>query len=102
MFILQQTKYTTHESNQKVLYKIHKINLGRHQPRVRACDGDGSTGFLAGWRTRLHYGRRMCGSVELQRRTAHSGELHGLRRRMATNDNVEQCTGELERWSELG
>jgi hypothetical protein len=45
VFIIQQTKYTTHESNQKALYKIHKINLGRHQPRVRACDGDGSTGF---------------------------------------------------------
>jgi hypothetical protein len=45
VFILQQTKYTTHESNQKALYKLHKINLGRHQPRVRACDGDGSTGF---------------------------------------------------------
>jgi hypothetical protein len=45
VFILQQTKYTTHESNQKALYKIHKINLGRHQPRVRACDGDESTGF---------------------------------------------------------
>jgi hypothetical protein len=33
VFILQQTKYTTHESNQKVFYKIHKIiwvviNLG--------------------------------------------------------------------------
>jgi hypothetical protein len=45
VFIIQPTKYTTHESNQRALYKIHKINLGRHQPRVRACDGDGSTGF---------------------------------------------------------
>jgi hypothetical protein len=45
VFILQQIQYTTHESNQEALYKIHKINLGRHQHRVRACDGDGSTGF---------------------------------------------------------
>jgi hypothetical protein len=43
VFILQQTNYTTHES--KALYKIHKINLDRQQPRVRACDGDGLTGF---------------------------------------------------------
>jgi hypothetical protein len=43
-----------------------------------------------------------CSSGELPRRMAHSGELHGLRRRTATNDNVEQCTGELERWNELG
>jgi hypothetical protein len=28
--------------------------------------------------------------------------LRELRRRTATNDGVEQCTGELERWGELG
>jgi hypothetical protein len=28
-----------------------------------------------------------------------SGEL---RRRTATNDGVKQCTGELEKWGELG
>jgi hypothetical protein len=33
------------------------------------------------------------------RTPATSGEL---RRRTATNDGVEQCTGELERWDELG
>jgi hypothetical protein len=33
------------------------------------------------------------------RAPATSGEL---RRRTATNDGVEQCTGELERWDELG
>ena len=56
----------------------------------------------AGRRAGLDYGQRVRGSGELRRRTTHSGELHGLRRRMATNDSVEQCTGELERWSELG
>jgi hypothetical protein len=58
-----------------------------------------------GRRAGLDYGQRVRGSGELRRRTAHSGELHGLRRRTATNDNVEQCTGErgeLERWGELG
>jgi hypothetical protein len=45
VFILQQTKYTTNESNQKVFYKIHKLNLGRHQPWVRTCDGESSTVF---------------------------------------------------------
>jgi len=74
VFILQQTKYTTHESNQKALYKIHKINLGRHQPRVRACDGDGSTGF-GRTESKARNGRRERGSGELRRRTTHSGEL---------------------------
>jgi hypothetical protein len=45
VFILQQTKYTTNESNQKVFYKIYKINLGHHQPWVRTCDVESSTGF---------------------------------------------------------
>jgi hypothetical protein len=28
--------------------------------------------------------------------------LRELRRRTATNNGVEQCTGELEKWGELG
>jgi hypothetical protein len=44
MFILQQTKYTIHESNQKY-FENTQINLGRLQSWVRAYDGDGSTGF---------------------------------------------------------
>jgi len=46
----------------------------------------------------LDYGQRMRGSGELRRRTAHSGELHGLRRRTATNDNgTSDERGVLER-----
>jgi hypothetical protein len=53
---------------------------------------------LAERRARLDYGRRMHGSSELRRRTAHSGELHGLRRRTATNDNgTSDERGVLER-----
>jgi hypothetical protein len=44
VFILQQTKYTIHESNQKY-FENTQINLGRLQPWVRACDRDDSTGF---------------------------------------------------------
>jgi hypothetical protein len=47
VFILQQTKYTIHESNQKY-FENTQINLGRLQPWVCACDGDGSTGFRPG------------------------------------------------------
>jgi hypothetical protein len=100
VFILQQTKYTIHESHQKVFYKIQKNNLGCLQPWVRACDGKDSTGFRPGeeqgsttdgeWRVR--------GSGE----SATNCGLRELRRRTATNDGVEQCTGELERWGELG
>jgi hypothetical protein len=71
--------------------------LGSH---VRRGEFDGVR--PGGEKQGLDYGRRMRGSGELRRRTAHSGELHGLRRRTTTNDGVEQCTGELERWSELG
>ena len=77
--------------------------MGRHQPWVRTCDGESSTGFRPdGEEQGLDYGRQMRGSGELPRRMAHSGELHGLQRRTTTNDGVEQCTGKLERWSELG
>jgi hypothetical protein len=90
VFILQQTKYTTNESNQKVFYKIHKIDLGRHQPWVRACDGDGSTGF-----GRTESGARLrTASVSLRRTPATNGTL---RRTTATNDGVEQCTREVGR-----
>jgi hypothetical protein len=41
------TKYTIHESNQKY-FENTKINLGRLQPWVRACDGEDSTGFRSG------------------------------------------------------
>jgi hypothetical protein len=58
VFILQRTKYTIHESNQKY-FENTQINLGRLQPWVRVCDG--STGFdwmeksrgsIFGWRVR--------------------------------------------------
>jgi hypothetical protein len=81
VFILQQTKYTTHESNQKALYKIHKINLGRHQPRVRACDGDGSTGF---GRTESE-ARLRTASAWLRRTPATNGTLRRTPRAPATN-----------------
>jgi hypothetical protein len=42
----------------------------------------------AGWRAGLDYGQRVCGSGELRRRTAHSGDER------PTNDGVEQCTGD--------
>jgi hypothetical protein len=93
VFIIQQTKYTTHESNQKALYKIHKMNLGHHQPRVRACDGNGSTGF-----GRTESGARLrTASTWLRRRTTHSGELHGLRWR-AANSGDERQARECEEW----
>ena len=44
VFILQQTKYTIHESNKKY-FENTQINLGRLQPWVRMCDGESSTGF---------------------------------------------------------
>jgi hypothetical protein len=52
----------------------------------------------AGRRAGLNYGQRVRGSGELRRRTAHSGELHGLRRRTATNGNgTSDERGVLER-----
>jgi hypothetical protein len=101
VFILQQTKYTTNESNQKVFYKIHKIDLGRHQPWVRACDGDGSTGF-----GRTESGARLrTASVSLRRTPATNGTLRrttgsvnsGDERRLTTASNSA-----LGRWDELG
>jgi hypothetical protein len=91
VFILQQTKYTTNESNQKVFYKIHRIDLGRHQPWVRACDGDGSTGF-----GRTESGARLrTASVSLRRTTGSVNS--GDERRLTTASNSA-----LERWDELG
>jgi hypothetical protein len=95
---IQQTKYTIHESNKRVFYKIYKIiwvviNLGFARVTGRVRRGS------AGWRRAgLDYERRMA-SAWLRRRTAGSGEL---RRRTATNDGVKQYTGEVERWGELG
>jgi hypothetical protein len=74
VFILQQTKYIIHESNQKY-FENTQINLGRLQPWVRACDGDGSTGFdrmeksrdsVNGWRVR--------GSNDERRALVNSGD----------------------------
>jgi hypothetical protein len=94
VFILQQTKYTTHESNQKALYKIHKINLGRHQPRVRACDGDGSTGF---GRTECK-ARLRTASAWLRRTPATNDTLRRTPRAPATNgDGTSYERGVLER-----
>jgi hypothetical protein len=86
VFILQQTKYTVHELNQKVFYKIYKIirvvinlEFARATGRVRR----GS----AGWRRAgLNYERRMA-SAWLRRRTAGSGELR--RRTTSSGDNDE-------------
>jgi hypothetical protein len=86
VFILQQTKYTTHESNQKVFYKIHKIIWVVINLRFARATGRVRRG-LAGWRKA---GARL--------RTANGVAP-------ATNGNsggVEQCTGDLERWGELG
>jgi hypothetical protein len=59
VFILQQIKYTTHESNQKVLYKIYKIIrviINLRFVRVTGMDRRVS----AGWRRAgLDYGRWM-------------------------------------------
>jgi hypothetical protein len=49
-----------------------------------------STGRRAG----LDYGQRVRGSDELQRRTTHSGELHGLRRRAANSGDERQRTSD--------
>jgi hypothetical protein len=79
---IQQTKYTIHESNQKVFYKIYKIiwvviNLGfaRATGRVRR----GSAGLRAG----LDYGRRMARvwSDDELRAPVNSGDERQLRRR---------------------
>ena len=93
------TKYTIHELNQKVFYKIYKIirviinlEFARATGRVRR----GS----AGWRRAgLDYERRMA-SAWLRRRTAGSGEL---RRRTATpaTSGTSDERGVLER-GELG
>jgi hypothetical protein len=98
VFIIQQTKYTTHESNQKALYKIHKINLGRHQPRVRACDGDESTGF---GRTECK-ARLRTASAWLRRTPATKGTLRRTPRAPATNGNgTSYERGVLEREANL-
>jgi hypothetical protein len=73
VFILQQTKYTIHESNQKY-FKNTQINLGRLQPWVRACDGDGSTGFDRIEKSRDSvFGWRVHGSSDERRAPVNSG-----------------------------
>jgi hypothetical protein len=78
--------------------------LGRLQPWVRACDGDGSTGFRPdGEEQGSVFGWRVRGSGDERRAPVNSGEL---RRRTATSDD-EQCTsdgerGELERRASSG
>jgi hypothetical protein len=58
VFILQQTKYTIHESNQKY-FENTQINLSL-QPWVRTCDGESSTGVRPGGEEQgLDFGRRM-------------------------------------------
>jgi hypothetical protein len=100
VFILQQTKYTIHESNQKVFYKVHKIiwvviNLGFARATERVRRGS------AGWRRAgLDYGRRMA-IAWLWRRTAGSGELRRRTATPATNDTSDE-RGELEREASLG
>jgi hypothetical protein len=88
VFIIQQTKYTTHESNQKALYKIHKMNLGRHQPRVRACDGNGSTSF-----GRTESGARLrTTSTWLRQSPATNGTLRRTPRAPATSGKLRRRT----------
>jgi hypothetical protein len=59
--------------------------LGRQQPRVCACDGDGSTGF-----GRTESGARLrTASTRLRRRTAHSGD-----ERKCTSDERGVLEGE--------
>jgi hypothetical protein len=51
---------TNYTIESKIFYKVHKFNLGRLQPWVRACDGEDSTGFRPGEEEQgLDYGRRM-------------------------------------------
>jgi hypothetical protein len=103
VFILQQTKYTIHESNQKY-FKNTQINVGRLQPWVRACDGEDSTGFrLGGEEQGSIFGWRVRGSGDELRAPVNSGKL---RRRTATSGD-ERCTsdgerGELERGASSG
>jgi hypothetical protein len=56
------TKYTIES---KIFYKVHKFNLVRLQPWVRACDGEDSTGFRPG-EEEQGFGLRMA-SVWLRR-----------------------------------
>jgi hypothetical protein len=93
VFILQQTKYTIHESNQKY-FENTQINLGRLQPWIRACDGDGSTGFDRMEKSRGSiFGWRVRGSGDELRAPVNSGELQ---QRTATSGD-EQCTSDGER-----
>jgi hypothetical protein len=66
--------------------------------RVTGTDRRVSAGRSAG----LDYGRRVCRSGELRRRTVHSGELRRRTPANSTGSGDKQCTGELERWNELG
>jgi hypothetical protein len=56
MIILQQTKYTTNESDQKVFYKIYKIIRVVINLRFARATGRVRRGS-AGWRAGLDYGR---------------------------------------------
>jgi hypothetical protein len=100
VFILQQTKYTIHELNQKVFYKIYKIiwvvfNLGFVRATERVRRGS------AGWRRAgLDYERRMA-IAWLRRRTAGSGELQRRTATPATNDTRDERGG-LEREASSG
>jgi hypothetical protein len=94
---IQQIKYTIHESNQKVFYKINKticvvFNLGFVRAMGRTRRGFGRVKS----RARLRTANDECVAP------ATNCGLRELRRRTATNDGVEKCTGELERWGELG
>jgi hypothetical protein len=87
VFILQQTKYTIHELNQKVFYKIYKIirvvinlEFARATGRVRR----GS----AGWRKA---GARLWTADGDCVAPATNCGLHELRRRTATNDGVSSA-----------
>jgi hypothetical protein len=86
MFILQQHKYTILESNQKN-FENTQINLGRLQPWVRTCDGEGLDGVSAGWR-RVGVRFLMAGGVA----PAMNGEL----RRPMTNSGDERRGRECE------
>jgi hypothetical protein len=89
-FILQQHKYTLHESDQKSFENI-QINLGRLQPWVRTCDGEGSTGFRpSGEEQGLGFGWRV---AYLRRRMANSNDE---RRTPAMNSERESARNERE------
>jgi hypothetical protein len=79
VFILQQTKYTIHESNQKY-FENTQINLGRPQPWIRACDRNDSTGFDRMEKSRGSvFGWRVRGSDDERRTSATNGKRESVR-----------------------